>query len=243
MRARRARRDPKRAELALLLLDDADYAIHHARMDDMRAAIDVLADQVEEMGYLPLATSLRLSIEEGRPPLDHWHAFRARVRRASKLYGEGRTPAAHAIILEREGVRLRAKREYLDAADHYETAVDFWNEAGDDARGQDALRQARGLREFGSGWRRTRVVFRRFPSGGVVAILPDAPWGPPKDGYFHSYWWDGQSHRLHRSAMDETRAATPREYRALFTALTNRGRDLVIAHRLPKGPPKSRSGA
>lgn len=76
---------------------------------------------------------------------------------------------------------------------------------------------------------RTRVIFRRYKAGDVVAILLDVP---ANLGYVTCYAHVGQHDEGHYfRVMGDTRPATAAEYAALARELDGRGYDLVLRKR------------
>ena len=74
-----------------------------------------------------------------------------------------------------------------------------------------------------------RVIFRKWPSGGVIAILPDNEANPGRvDMYEHI----GQHGEGDPGIVNITTPAKPHEYSALHEELTSIGYDLRVMKRI-----------
>ena len=82
----------------------------------------------------------------------------------------------------------------------------------------------------------TRVVFRRFKEGEIIALFPYMPWTPhgnPGTSYMHT----GQHAAAdYAGVIAVTRPATAEEYRELLAELTSVGYDNL--HILRRAKPK-----
>ena len=77
----------------------------------------------------------------------------------------------------------------------------------------------------------TRVVFRKFGDGQVIALFPDEPWNGRGD--IASYMHVGQHGPASRTITDCTRLATPAEYAPLLAELRGIGyEDLAVRKRM-----------
>jgi len=81
----------------------------------------------------------------------------------------------------------------------------------------------------------TKVVFRKFADGQVIAIFPEIIWREPF--WFTSYMHAGQHGGCTRSVIYDTAPATPDEYASLLRELKEIGyNDLKVFQKitLPK---------
>ena len=80
------------------------------------------------------------------------------------------------------------------------------------------------------GW--TRVIFRKYPDGEIIALFPDEPWYSGY-GLITSYMHDGQhSGAWYKGVIADTKPAKPSEYMPLFDELVATGyNNLEIAKR------------
>lgn len=77
---------------------------------------------------------------------------------------------------------------------------------------------------------KTKVVFRKFPDGQIIALFPDDHANAYGD--IMSYMHEGQHAPASRSVIQATKAATPEEYSQLADELTALGYDLIPVKRL-----------
>lgn len=73
---------------------------------------------------------------------------------------------------------------------------------------------------------KTKVVFRKFPEGDVIALFPDYPYSP--QGGIWSYQHIGQHGEASPSLIEEFQPASPEEYADLLEELQSIGYNLKV---------------
>lgn len=81
---------------------------------------------------------------------------------------------------------------------------------------------------------KTRMIFRKFPEGDVIALMPDN-WADYRNHYISSYQHIGQHGGAHPNLIYELARATPAEYAELLNELTKIGYDVWIDNGLGDG--------
>ena len=77
---------------------------------------------------------------------------------------------------------------------------------------------------------KTKVIFRKFPDGGIIALFPELP-GTNNAGTCLNYVHEGQ-HGSGEATCDGTILARPKEYEALYDELTGViGYELIVVKR------------
>ena len=71
---------------------------------------------------------------------------------------------------------------------------------------------------------KTRMIFRKFPGGDVIALMPDVP----ERQYIGSYQHIGQHGIVHPDLIKELEFVTHEEYRDLFRELQSIGYNIEI---------------
>lgn len=79
---------------------------------------------------------------------------------------------------------------------------------------------------------KTKVVFRKFKDGQVVALFPKLIWNNAGD--IASYMHVGQHAGANRCIVNDTKPATRQEYEELYKELKSIGYDLEIGKRLTR---------
>ncbi len=74
-----------------------------------------------------------------------------------------------------------------------------------------------------------RVIFRKWPAGDIIAILPD---NDHNEGFLDMYEHVGQHGEGVPMIIGLTKPATPNEYEPLLNELTGIGYDLRVMKRL-----------
>lgn len=74
---------------------------------------------------------------------------------------------------------------------------------------------------------KTKVCFRVFPDGDVIAIFPDEAWD--SSGNLASYQHVGQHGACDPGLLTELRMATAKEWLPLFNELVSLGYELEVA--------------
>ena len=80
---------------------------------------------------------------------------------------------------------------------------------------------------------KTRVIFRMFRDGEVIALFPHEDGG---NGYIMSYMHIGQHGAASPLIVNDTTQATPEQYKELFEELQSIGYSLEIGKRMSKRP-------
>ncbi len=75
----------------------------------------------------------------------------------------------------------------------------------------------------------TRVIYRRYKAGDVIALLMDVPANPGHIGCYQHIGQHGEG--VYWMIVAETRLATPQEYATLHKELTRIGYRLIIRKR------------
>lgn len=75
---------------------------------------------------------------------------------------------------------------------------------------------------------KTRVHFRIFPEGDVIALFPDEPASCCNDGNIMGYQHVGQHGATSKELITYLQPATPEQYASLLNELTRIGYDLEI---------------
>ena len=82
----------------------------------------------------------------------------------------------------------------------------------------------------------TRVAFRQFDDGEVIALFPDVPWTwNPNDGMITSYMHNGQHDGASIELLDELEQPTPTDITPLYLELLRIGYDLKMSDEHYKG--------
>ncbi len=91
---------------------------------------------------------------------------------------------------------------------------------------------------------KTKVVFRKWKRGDVIAFFPELP-GTSSPETLSSYMHVGQHGVAHQGVMRQpyTFSASPEEYEGLKKELENKGYELEILKRSPPGSYQKRGAA
>ena len=77
---------------------------------------------------------------------------------------------------------------------------------------------------------KTKVIFRRWLNGSVIALFPEVP-ADITGRYCQSYMHVGQHGAANPTLVNSTRLASKEEYQNLFDELTEMGYDLEVIKR------------
>jgi hypothetical protein len=78
---------------------------------------------------------------------------------------------------------------------------------------------------------KTKVIFRKFPDGEVIALFPEMP---EHDYLIGSYMHVGQHGTASKGIVQSTKLASPEEYNDLFNELSGMGYNLKIVKKIMK---------
>ena len=93
-----------------------------------------------------------------------------------------------------------------------------------------AIKRRKGIGKINPNRNGTRVIFKKFPDGDVIAFFPDEKWSY---GQCASYVHMGQHGGADYGLIRELKPAKPNEYAPLLRELEYIGYDdLIIAHRV-----------
>jgi len=77
---------------------------------------------------------------------------------------------------------------------------------------------------------KTKVIFRKFSDGQIIALFPEMPEGYLIGSYMHV----GQHSPASKGIVQTTKLASPEEYEDLFNELESIGYDLQIVKKIMK---------
>jgi hypothetical protein len=77
---------------------------------------------------------------------------------------------------------------------------------------------------------KTKVIFRKFPDGEVIALFPEMP----ESYLIMSYMHVGQHGTASKGIVQSTKLASPEEYNDLFNELSGLGYNLEIVKKIMK---------